>query len=1121
MLYLHSSNKLEVLATMLARIVQEAPAYGNPLAATEIAIARIQQGVFAKEIICVPSRSLQTWLALQIAQENTIAANIAFLSPRLLIEKAIVAAGNSASSEGFQPFLSHTAPTDPLDKDICSWRLLRILPGMLDQYPQEFAPLRYYLQSSEDSILSRYLLCNEIAGVFNDYLIYRPQMIMQWLKNPMEHGWQSLLVAQVVKDAQMPTLGERVITFASRIRQTDKTALLPARIALFGFSHLPPLFLFAIKEIAELTDVHIFAPNPSPDFWFDYAGKEKKTCMPPSTDNNTPTPLPNYPKGTNSLLSLWGGLLRDFWSLLIETPAQENEVFVPIARTSLLKNIQADIAENTTKEKATVIPREEFPSLQVVSCHSERRELEALKDFLLAAFSQDSSLLPKDILITAPNTAGYEPLLPLVFGMNAPLQYKVVGTRQENNYTAAFFDLVEKAKGRWTATAIISLLENNLIREANGFEEHEIPTVLLLIQEAGIRWGLDAQERTQLNLPSFAENSWRCGLQRLVLGYALRPTTIPTDNSSNEEDFLFNGISPVPGIEGDIAETLGKLVAFVDRLAMLKKNLQREFSPSDWRKEIAAGAQQFLGGEDELLNSALSDWEAQTTTAAFLEPLPFAVLYEYLLKKLQPEEHSEFISGAITFCSLLPLRPVPFKIICLLGMNADAFPRKEMRAGFNIITEKYLPGDKTRRNEDIHLFLEALLGASSSFYISYIGQSLKDNSILPPSVLVADLLDYIDNNYQFAECAEEKCRNHVFAQQPLQAFSQNLFIASNPQSYSKVNFNCALAFVNRQANGAKDSWGSSGSLESLNEQPTTVSIAELASFFRNPARFFLEQRLDVRLPRSLEDVSDDEPLALGGLERFRLGEALLNSASTQTPTKKQFLQAKALGIMPVGGHGELAWGKLIDTVTDIVARHEELFPAESLPDLEISLTIDTITLSGTIRGISKTGLTRCSFAKFRAASLLELWIEHLLLNTARDAEYPKTSHAIYRDATIKLKAVVDPTSILRRLLKIFLRGWASPLPFFPMTSWEFFKAVDGSIEIAWEKARKSWEGGFSNTSGERTDPHINLCFGSDFPFDQKAQGQSLQATKEFQKLAESVFSDIREHIDDKKLSSHR
>ncbi len=229
------------------------------------------------------------------------------------------------------------------------------------------------------------------------------------------------------------------------------------------------------------------------------------------------------------------------------------------------------------------------------------------------------------------------------------------------------------------------------------------------------------------------------------------------------------------------------------------------------------------------------------------------------------------MTGGMTFCAMLPMRSIPFRVICLLGMNDDAYPRQTKPLGFDLMARNPRPGDRSRRNDDRYLFLEAILSAREKLHISYVGQSIQDNSIRPPSVLVSELLDYIEEGF---EVPGEKILEHIVTKHRLQAFSPEYFRkkgkliqlfpgeSARPHGRSWILTKKERRFITRGLPEPSEEW-------------KTVDVNQLCRFLTNPAKFLLTQRLGIYLEEEEALFDETEPFEVKGLEKYQLEQELV------------------------------------------------------------------------------------------------------------------------------------------------------------------------------------------------------------------------------------------------------
>ncbi|MFN3786165.1 MAG: exodeoxyribonuclease V subunit gamma, partial [Thiothrix sp.] len=514
---------------------------------------------------------------------------------------------------------------------------------------------------------------------------------------------------------------------------------------------LSPGYVQLLGVVAQYTDIHVFLLNPCQEYWGDIESEKRKHKQ--QADRQT------YFSVGNPLLASWGRQGRDFIDLLIDAGADLHDVplFIPPEADTLLAQIQRDIL---LLQMPTPLPSPpNKPSLNFHACHSPLREVEVLYDQLLELFTQNPDLTPADVVVMTPDIDTYAPYLDAVFASAPhPLPYSIAD--RSPGYAQSVLNLctqlLKLPQGRGDAESILALLEFAEVREHLGLDETAVLQCRHWIRAVNIRWGIDAHSRSLLGGAPTPEHTWRYGLDRLLLGYAM-----PSED-------LFADILPWNELEGSQAELLGRLQQWLDALFALLTWSQQQHTLPEWTQRFRQ-LLNALVGENAPLQSvwlALDTLECTAQDAGFAQPITWQVFQSALAELLDKRSESEgFLGRGITCCALMPMRTVPFRFVALIGMNDGVFPRRDARASFDRMGDKVQRGDRLKRDEDRYLFLESLLSAREWLYISYVGQSAQDNSELPPSVLVSELMDY-------AERCQPGARETLLTKHPLQAFSQ-------------------------------------------------------------------------------------------------------------------------------------------------------------------------------------------------------------------------------------------------------------------------------------------------------------------------------------------------------------
>jgi exodeoxyribonuclease V gamma subunit len=429
-----------------------------------------------------------------------------------------------------------------------------------------------------------------------------------------------------------------------------------------------------------------------------------------------------------------------------------------------------------------------------------------------------------------------------------------------------------------------------------------------------------------------------------------------------------------------------------------------------------------------------------------------------------------FLAGGVSFCALKPMRSIPFKVICLIGMDDTAFPRSDVRPGFDVIAEQPRAGDPSRRDDDRQIFLEALLSARDRLYISYCGLSPKEDNESPPSVVVSELLDHLRDEFVLQEPATLVLRH------PLQAFSPRYFDGTTPLfSYSAENFRaCTRTRGGRTAPPPFAGEPISPPGPEWNE----VDIAQLAEFFANPARFFLRHRLKLRLPDETMPLEECEPMTFEGLRRYQLESDWVRAELAGATAHEMRAFARAAGSLPAGWIGELSRREMEKDLSDFVARVRPVLSSPKLGPLPVALAIGAWRLGGTLHDIHTNALVRQRPATIRAKDLLRAWIGHLVLNAVAREGYPRITLLFGKDGARRFPPVANAATLLESLLAFYAEGLRAPLRFFPESSLAFLQkrtSSRGAGRSARQLSASAWEGSDS-VRGERDDRHVEVCF---------------------------------------------
>jgi len=1071
-LKIFTSNRLGILADKLAKVLRE------PLRAP-----------LEPEIVLVQSKGMERWISMELAWRHGVCANMGFPFPNAFVQDL------------FHRLIRPLPDPSPFEPQVLSWRVMELLPSLLGS--PGFTTLRTYLGEPPDA-LKLIQLSERIADTFDQYLLFRPEMILGWEQGRESH-WQARLWRELSRGREQLHRAALAKALIEALQGSGlELGAFPERVSVFGISALPKFHLEVLAALSRVTEVNLFLMNPCREYWGDIlAHREARRA---TAGAGSPTDQLHLEMG-NSLLASLGGLGRDFFDLLTDYPAEEEATFLDPGEGTLLRALQSDILNLRDRGRSgggrSAVAATDT-SVQIHACHSPMREVEVLHDRLRQLFEEHPDLAPGDILIMTPDIGTYAPFIQAVFAAPAETSEMIPFTiadrsvREEGAIVTAFLAFLDLRGSRFTSSQILVLLETRAVRSRAGLSEADVGLVRRWVRETGIRWGIDDQNRRELALPAERENTWRAGLDRLLLGYAL----------PGEEERLFGGVLPYDAIEGGDTLVLGRFLDFVEELFHEVQTLGRPRTLAEWSRVLRDILDRFFEADEEgdrelqVIRRKIKELADLQGSTGLTGPVELKVIRYHLGHHLEREGFGfGFMTGAVTFCALLPMRSIPFKVIWLLGMNNDAYPRQSPPLGFDLMARHPRRGDRSRRDDDRYLFLEALLSARDHFAISYVGQSIQDNSLLPPSVVVSEFQDTIEQGF---ELPGGDILEHVLTRHRLQGFSPEYFKGDQRLfSYSDEYFETAKRLVAPRR--APLPFIPAG----LSEPPAewrTVDLNDLVRFFANPARFLLTRRLGIRLDEGEEVLPESEPFTLTGLERYLLEEQLVAKGLAGQDLKPYLAVARAAGRLPHGMVGDCTYEELRIGVERFVARTRPYFEGAQPEPLPLDLTLGDFKVTGRISGRYGERLVQQRYARVRPQDHLRAWITHLALGLA---DSPRSSMLVGLRAegeatwvAWECSPVENGIELLVGLLERYREGLQKPLPFFPRSSWAYARLVleRGSPEgEALRKGQETWAGD-DYRRGEREDPYYHLCFRDTDPLDD-----------EFRRLAIDLFEPLLAH----------
>ena len=1074
-----------------------------------------------QEVVVVQSQGMREWLMLRIADGLGCAGSLLVPFPRGFATLAQRWAGISADAR------------DPFTRDILVWRvesLLRRLPTN----DARFAPLTGYLAHGDDRL--RLGLAQRIAGRFDDYQLFRPDLLTAWeqddrtadvvreLEASPHAAWQAALWRMITDSvARTTTLGDDTpapdrtdLASANANVRIDRTELavqrlctaepgtlaLPPRIAVFGVSSLPPRFIALLAALARHTAVQVYVALPTPE--------------------------PQHP-----LAAALGAQGNTLLALLGDAGATMEHLDAPAgaATATLLAQLQREIATGTIG----TTPLDLHPtdrSLTLHVAHGMMREVEVIRDQLLDAFAADDTLAPHDVQVLVPDTATWRPVIEAVFG-NAEegiprLPFRVVDrTAREAPAADAFLRLLALEGGRLAHSEVIGVLQHPLVCRAAGLDESAVEGLADVTHETNVRWGYDAESLERLDLPTADMPTWRMGIDRLLLGLM-----------TGRADALVLGARPAAGDTAGLAESLGTLSAWIDRVASALSGLRTPRTLAEWTdalRDILGWSLLGATPEDrqsiQQLDQTLLALARQGSAGEHTDIVAFAVVRDWLDAALNGEGAGYgFVSGNITVAELKPMRSIPCRVIAVCGLDDGTFPRRDRRPAFDLMGTHPRPGDRNLREDDRQLFLDLLLAASDRLILSWSGRSARDNSVRAPSVVIDELLDYLDERMagNASGLASLAARHALVVEHPLQPFSDRYLLASDDPRLFTFSQSVARAAIARRATERLDEAASEHGTDTpfidsalpadVYDASRVIAISDLTALWKHPAKFFCQQRLQLTLTESGDDPdADSERFSMSAMEMGGERSAMLRAAlagDAPEPLEQERQRLVAAGTIPPGELGR-AWLSKIREQVDPV---RGILPEGAQRSIDVVVQGNGWRVGGVLHGVFGDTRHKARWKDYNAEQRIEAWVEHVVMCAARQqgADVPvvtalhgseqkertrnKVKEKYLVTRTDRLADVPDALSLVTSWVEIMAEALRTPLPFFPGpgAAWiDTARSGDGDPLTEAQKVFANSNSDFAPSGAAEHDAYSTLCF--------RGRPQPLvEQADEFERLARAL-----------------
>ncbi len=894
----------------------------------------------------------------------------------------------------------------------------------------------------------------------------------------------------------MPSPDERHAATLSAIRGGADLAL-PARLSMFGHTRMPRTELELLRAVGEVREVHLWLPQASPTAWERLA--DEVAAGPVCRSEDATGRLLHH-----RLLSSLGRDARELQrSLRLVGPQAEtvHTAVEPVEGTSLLALLQQDLrADRSAGEVAALGARprrDDDTSLQVHSCHSPARQVEVLREVLVGLLEDDPTLEPRDILVMCPDVEAFAPLFSATFGLlgsvgdaghpGHQLRVRLAdrGLGSTNPLLATALALVELAGGRVTASQLLDLASSDVVRGRFGIDEDDVAELRAWAERSGVRWGLSAGLRTDFGLTGFRQNTWDSGLDRVLLGAAMAEGGVLVGRCLPLDDVGSSGI--------DLAGRLGELV---ERVSVAVDSLRGAGSLESWGRAVRQGVHSLcaVGPRETWIETEFERQVAEILDegGSSATTLRLADVRRLLLQHTQPRPtRANFRTGELTVCTMVPMRSVPHRVVCLIGLDDEVFPRSTVADGDDVLLRDPVTGERDPRGEDRQLLLDAVLAAGDTLVVTYTGRSIHSNEPRPPAVPLGELLDA-------AELTSPGARTEVLTEHRLQPFDPDAFgWHGEVSSFDRAALEGARAVVGERSprpdflgeplpDGHADVDAGTDSGDGL-----VVTLEALQRFFASPVKGFLRQGLGAGSPGDHDAVEDRMPVELAGIPRWDLGDRILKRAIAGHDPREVFDAELSRGLLPPDGLGDRQIKDVTTTVQGLyVASSSDRAQPSTDVDVTVDLTVDgrRCRLTGVVGGVRGDRIVRVNFGSLSVKHRWASWLDLLVLAASRPGTaWGASTYGWHKRSgaaeVARLGPVADPAALLADLVSLYRQGLREPLPVPPRTAFAFADCRRTHRAEYWP-IRHEWQTrDQSPMPGEQSLPEHERVFGKKAPID--------------------------------------
>ncbi|PPI86400.1 exodeoxyribonuclease V subunit gamma [Candidatus Pantoea edessiphila] len=1093
MFYIYHSNQSSVLRTLLNSVIEHQ--YND---------------ILQSDLILVQNLDTAKWIKIGIASHFDVAINIKFARLTFFIWNII------------SKIVPNTTVKHFFDKTDLVWEIISRIPVILKNNRFDFI-LNYLDNCHNESNLFKFSL--SVANIFEKYLTYRPDWLHIWECGGLvsalgeEQLWQSIiwkdLISYNVAKSHQYQSNDIYSSFINKLQNNSNLSFLPSRLFIYGINTIPPYHLKVLNTISHYIDIHWFINNPCRNYWGDIYNhsiffKRSKNNQKYVNNYINDEYISEFFKETyelhtnNQLLLSWGKLGCDNLYFMNQLELVNHiDAFVNIKEDNLLHCIQNDIL-NFKNSAVIGLYRKELQyndqkrciavndqSISINVCYSIQREVEALQDYLLKLINCNMDINLSDIIVMVADINVYMPYIKATFSRTHNDRYLpfMISDRCvsiENSIIIVFFKLLSLSESNSSCffEKLLAILDVKSIADHFSIDEKQLFLLHIIIDNTNTYKKLNELKKILTNKDNSNKSIILRNVKNILLHHLYK----------DKKDYLkhFSSDLDLEVLLNMLLVNLINLMLQIHRWTII---LIKPYSLKDWYLLFRQLVNDFFIVDNEsgsILLFLEKNWNIVTQSGIKFNIKKFSIklLRNMFLNYIDKKRISNFfLSGKINFCNLTSMRSFPFKVICILGINKDIYPRKPNLTQLNLMYKQPRKGDCNIADEDRYLFLETIIAAKNKLYISYVGKSMQDNTEYYPSSLITDLLEYIGQNFYIQGDKnieiDKSCNNiqkHLVQYHTRAPFSSSNFILnSKTQSFASEWLPAAQGLGKSQL-----SFINILSAPKLN----CLNLKQLLYFWHHPVRAWFQKRLNIFFPKKYyplqKNLSDFESFNIYR-NKSQLLNALIEHNNNIDTLHKVLDQNKINNNLPLDLFPKLLWQNQTKQIQQVAMQVIDNIKHNYV--WEINLKLQDITLTGYLNTVQEDGLLRWSPNILDIRDGLLFWLEHLIYCAMGGYGTSKQfgiSKSLWCFTSIPKHEAIN---LLNKYIKGYFFGMSQPLLLLKKSGSAWLMCCydkknkillnDSNTKTkAHNRLLEAWNGKDKVSIGEKEDPYLQRLYSS-------------------------------------------